>query len=79
MDEKWKVRRIGKECYLKIHIALDIKTKEILALDVTDEKVHDDRLLKKLVDHVLNTTSLPLYHYLYEEFNSLLSPGGWSL
>jgi hypothetical protein len=43
MNEKWKVHRIGKKDYLKIHIALNIKTKEILALEVTDEKVHDGR------------------------------------
>jgi hypothetical protein len=27
--------------YLKIHVDVNIKTKEILALEVTDEKVHD--------------------------------------
>ena len=43
--------------YLKIHVAVDIKTKEILALEVTDEKVHDGRMLKKLVDHVLDSSS----------------------
>ena len=55
MDKKWKVQ--NRKGYLKIHIAVNIKTKEILALEVTDEKVHDGRMLKKLVDHVLNTTS----------------------
>ena len=30
-----------KRGYLKIHVAVNIKTKEILALEVTDEKVHD--------------------------------------
>ncbi len=52
MNEKWKVQ--NKKGYLKIHIAVDIKTKEILALDVTDEKVHDGKVLKKLVNHVLD-------------------------
>ncbi|MGD9534732.1 MAG: transposase [Candidatus Nitrosocosmicus sp.] len=55
MNEKWKVQN-RKKVYQKIHIALNIKTKEILALEVTDKKVHDERLLKKLGDHVLNTT-----------------------
>ncbi len=36
MNEKWNVQRKG---YLKIHIAVNIKTKEILALEVTNEKV----------------------------------------
>ncbi len=33
----------NKKCYLKFHIAVNIKTKEILALEVIDEKVHDGR------------------------------------
>ena len=37
MREKWHVN--SKKGYLKIHVAVDIKTKEILALEVTDEKV----------------------------------------
>jgi hypothetical protein len=38
-----------------MHVAVNIKTKEILALEVTDEKVHDSssKMLKKLVDDVL--------------------------
>ena len=28
-----------KKGYLKIHVAVNIKTKEILALEVTDEKI----------------------------------------
>jgi transposase len=55
MNEKWKVQ--NKKSYLKIHVAVDINTKEILALEVTDEKVHDGRMLKKLVDHVLDSSS----------------------
>ena len=34
-------------------VAVDIKTKEILALEVTDEKVHDSKMMKKLVENVL--------------------------
>ena len=41
-----------KKGYLKIHIAVNIKTKEILALEVTDEKVHDSKMLKKLINQV---------------------------
>ena len=43
---KWKVRR----GYLKIHIAVDVKRKRILALEVTDEKVGDGRMLEPLVE-----------------------------
>ncbi len=37
MDKKWNVQN-GKG-YLKIHVAVNMKTKEILALEVTNEKV----------------------------------------
>jgi hypothetical protein len=43
---KWKVKR----GYLKIHIAVDVKRKKILALQVTDEKVGDGRMLQPLVE-----------------------------
>jgi len=45
---KWKVKR----GYLKIHIAIGIKKKRILSLDVTSEKVHDGKVLSKLVDGI---------------------------
>jgi hypothetical protein len=45
MSDKWGS---GKKGYIKIHVAVDIKTKEILALEVTDEKVHDSKMMKKL-------------------------------
>lgn len=53
MNEKWNAHN-KKKNYLKIHIAVDVKTKEILALDVTYEKTHDGKILKKLVNHVLD-------------------------
>ena len=37
----------------KIHIAVNIRTKEILALEVTDEKVHDGKVMIKLIEHIL--------------------------
>jgi len=46
MRRKWRVRR----GYLKIHIAVDVKRKKILALKVTDEKVGDGRILQPLVE-----------------------------
>ena len=45
---KWKVKR----GYLKIHIAVDIKKKRILSLEVTSEQVHDGKILLKLVDDI---------------------------
>jgi hypothetical protein len=46
MRRRWRTRR----GYLKIHIAVDVKRKKILALEVTDEKVGDERLLQPLVE-----------------------------
>jgi hypothetical protein len=46
MRRKWRMRR----GYLKIHIAVDVKRKKILALEVTDEKVGDERMLQPLVE-----------------------------
>ena len=43
-----------KKGYLEIHVAVNIKTKEILALEVTDEKGYDGKMMKKLVEHVLD-------------------------
>jgi hypothetical protein len=52
MDKKWNVQ--NRKGYLKIHVAVNIKTKEILALEVTDEKIHDSKMLTKLVNQVLD-------------------------
>ena len=46
---KWKVKR----GYLKIHIAVDTKSKKITSMNVTSEKVSDSKLLKKLVDETI--------------------------
>ena len=57
MNDKWntqnKSKSKKKKGYLKIHVAVDIKTKEILALEVTDEKIHDGKEMKALVERVL--------------------------
>jgi len=42
---KWKVKR----GYLKIHLAVDTKSKKIMSMDVTSEKVGDGKRLRKLV------------------------------
>lgn len=51
MQEKWHIKK--KKGYLKIHVAVNIKTKEILALEVTDEKVHDGKVMPRLIEHIL--------------------------
>lgn len=44
---KWKRRR----GFLKIRIAVDVKTKQIVAMEVTDERTGDGRMLEPLVEH----------------------------
>ena len=51
MQDKWKAGK--KKGYLK-SCSGNIKTKEIIALEVTDEKVHDSKVMKNLVEGVLN-------------------------
>lgn len=41
----WRV----KKGYLKIHFAVNIKTKQVVSMDVSSEKVHDGKRLKRLV------------------------------
>ena len=54
MQEKWQLKKKG---YPKIHIAVNIKTKEIPALEVTDEKVHDGKIMPKLIEQVLENSN----------------------
>lgn len=50
MTKKWN--RQNRKDYLKIHIAVDIKSKKILAMEVTDEHVHDNKVLPKLIENL---------------------------
>lgn len=45
----WKVRK----GYLKIHIAVDVKSHQIVAMEVTSEEVGDNRMFKPLVEAVM--------------------------
>jgi Transposase DDE domain len=56
MKEKWNVRTKG---YLKIHVAVDVKTQKILSIKVTDEHVHDDsKALPELVDNIIKSEDM---------------------
>jgi hypothetical protein len=52
MNKKWNIQN-RKGC-LKIHVAVNIKTKEILSIEVTNEYVHDNKMLPKLFDNISN-------------------------
>ncbi|HEY6883631.1 MAG TPA: IS5 family transposase [Nitrososphaeraceae archaeon] len=54
LRDKWNTRKKG---YLKIHIAVNVKTKEILSLEVTDEKVHEGKVMVKLVEYILKSNN----------------------
>ncbi len=55
MQDKWKIRKKG---YLKIHVAVNVKTKKILAMRVTDEHVHDSKELPELVNGVIKSNNM---------------------
>ena len=55
--DKWNIKR--KEGYLKIHIAVNVKSKEILSIKVTDdEHVHDSKALPELVENIIKSDSV---------------------
>ena len=37
---------------MKIHIAVDVKSKKIISMKVTDEHIHDSKMLPKIVDAI---------------------------
>jgi Transposase DDE domain len=51
---KWDIRK----GYLKIHVAVDIKKKKIVSLEVTSEEVHDGKVLRSLIDHALENNTI---------------------
>ena len=55
--DKWKNKRIRKG-FIKIHVAVDIKTKKIISMSVTKEDVHDGKMLKELVNDVSNNYNI---------------------
>ena len=52
--DKWGIRKKG---YLKIHIAVDIKSKKILSMKVTDEHIHDSKMLPELIQSIIKSNS----------------------
>ena len=53
MHDKWHLK--NKKGYLKIHVAINVKTKKILSMKVTDEHVHDSKALPELVNGVMKS------------------------
>ena len=40
-EDLWKVRR----GWIKVHIAVDVKTKEVVSVEITDESIGDGKML----------------------------------
>ena len=58
MREKWHVN--NKKGYLKIHVAVNVKTKKILSVKVTDEHVHDSKAVPELVENIIKSDNVTI-------------------
>ena len=56
MREKWHIK--NKKGYLKIHVAVNVKSKKILSIKVTDEHVHDIKHYPKLVENIIKSDNV---------------------
>ncbi len=56
-DER-EMRCKNKKGYLKIHVAVNVKSKKILSMGVADEHVHDSKPLTGLVDGAIKSNSM---------------------
>jgi transposase len=43
-----------KKHYIKIHFAIDVKTKEVVSMEVTTDEIHDSEVLQSLILNALN-------------------------
>jgi hypothetical protein len=57
LRDKWHIKN-NKKGYLKIHVAVNVKTQKILAMKVTDEHVHDIKALPGLVKDVIKSYNI---------------------
>jgi hypothetical protein len=65
MRDKWNVKKKG---YLKIHVAVDVKTKKILSIKVTiDEHVHDSKTLPELVENTIKSDNMAIIGKLFAD------------
>ena len=57
MRDKGHIKKAG---YLKTHITVNVKTKKILSMKITDEHVHDSKALPELVDDIIKPNSMTI-------------------
>jgi len=58
--DKWNIRK----GYLKIHIAVDVKSKKIISMKVTDEHIHDSKMLPRLVEENIKSKDVRIENIL---------------
>jgi hypothetical protein len=76
INNKYNKKRKG---WIKVHLAIDAKSFNIVSLSITDEKVHDSKEFKKVMDPVVKKTkvvyadkgydSKEIYNYLSNNGN----------
>ena len=64
MRDKWNIKKKG---YLKIHIAVNVKTKKILSIKVTDEHIHDSKALPELIENIIASNNIKVIGKLFAE------------
>ena len=69
VDER-KMAYKNKKGYLKIHVAVNVKTKKILSIKVTDERVHDSKALPDLVNDVIKLDKKITVGKLIDEYGA---------
>jgi transposase len=52
---------------LKIHVAVDVKSKKILSMKITDEHVHDSKALPELVENIIKSDSIAAIGKLFAD------------
>jgi hypothetical protein len=66
MRDKWNLSK-DKKGYLKIHIAVNVKTKKILSIKVTDEHIHDSKALPRLIENIIASTNIKAIGKLFAD------------
>lgn len=55
--DKWKKKRIRRG-FIKLHVAVNTKTKKIVSMEVTKENIHDGKMLKGLVHNASKNNNI---------------------
>lgn len=71
-EGEWKVKIHGsgkRRGWIKLHIAVDPKTQELIAIEITDDKVADSTILPKLIDKAPKTVQKVFADGAYDRAN----------